>query len=121
VSVLPPITKLLVSRIEDAINWAEVIVITASDPIYANGLANLPSDQVILDFAGIAPAGEEALHLYFHERGTLQWPEGIATDPHKPKERCGRRRPRPRRRLAKRSCPCSRMGRERADATMLDK
>ena len=89
-SVLPHITKLLVPRIEDAINWAEVIVITASDPIYANGLANLRSDQVILDFAGIAPAGEEALHLYFHERGTLQWPEGIATDPHKPKERCGR-------------------------------
>ena len=70
-SVLPNITKLLVPRIEDAINWAEVIVITASDPIYANGLANLRSDQVILDFAGIAPAGEEALHLYFHERGTL--------------------------------------------------
>jgi GDP-mannose 6-dehydrogenase len=86
-SMLPHITELLVPRIEDAINWAEVIVITSADPIYANVLANLRSDQVILDFAGIPPAGEEALHLYFHERGTLQWPEGTATDAHKPTER----------------------------------
>ena len=40
-NVLPHITELLVERIEDAVDWAEAIVVTTADPIYVSGLANI--------------------------------------------------------------------------------
>ena len=68
-NVLPHITELLVPKIQDATDWAEAIIVTSADPIYAKGLAKLRKDQVILDFAGIAPAGEEGVRCeYFHAR-----------------------------------------------------
>jgi len=50
---LPHIANVLVSTIEEATDWAEVIVITAADSAYQSGLAKLSKNQVVLDFARI--------------------------------------------------------------------
>ena len=49
--VLPHIAELLVPKISDAIDWADTIVVTSPDPIYAAEIAKLGSDKVVLDFA----------------------------------------------------------------------
>jgi GDP-mannose 6-dehydrogenase len=48
---LPHIAELMVSEIVDVVSWAETIVITASDPIYARAIAAARSDQIVLDFS----------------------------------------------------------------------
>lgn len=49
--VLPHIAELLVPEISDAVDWADTIVVTSTDPVYAAELADLPQDKVVLDFA----------------------------------------------------------------------
>jgi GDP-mannose 6-dehydrogenase len=48
--VLPHIAELLVPKITDATDWADTIVVTSSDPVYAAEIARLTSDKVVLDF-----------------------------------------------------------------------
>ena len=48
--VLPHITELMVPEITEALAWAETIVVSIPDPIYATYVANARSDQVVLDF-----------------------------------------------------------------------
>ena len=50
---LPHIPDLIVSEIEEAVGWADVIVVTAQHPAYADGLSKVRPDQDILDFARI--------------------------------------------------------------------
>jgi GDP-mannose 6-dehydrogenase len=49
--VLPHITELMVSDIEEAIDWAEVIVVTTPNPAFAAGLRAVRPEQTVLDFA----------------------------------------------------------------------
>ena len=49
--VLPHIAKLLVSEISVATDWADTIVVTSPDPIYAAEIAKLGSHKVVLDLA----------------------------------------------------------------------
>ena len=49
--VLPHIAELLVTHITDATDWADTIVVTAPDPVYAAAIARLSLDKVVLDFA----------------------------------------------------------------------
>lgn len=51
--VLPHITELMVPAIADAIEWAELIVVTARDPAYIAAIPTLRADQIVLDFAGL--------------------------------------------------------------------
>jgi GDP-mannose 6-dehydrogenase len=51
--VLPHIADLLVPNISDAIKWAEVIVVSTSEPAYKAALADVRPEQVVLDFANL--------------------------------------------------------------------
>jgi GDP-mannose 6-dehydrogenase len=55
--VLPHIADLLVSDISDAIKWAEAIVVSTAEPAYKAALADVRSEQVVLDFANLKIAG----------------------------------------------------------------
>ena len=48
---LPHIAELLVPNITDATDWADTIVVTSPDPVYAAELARLGPDKIVLDFA----------------------------------------------------------------------
>ena len=48
---LPHIAELLVPKITDATDWADTIVVTSPDPVYAAELARLGPDKIVLDFA----------------------------------------------------------------------
>jgi GDP-mannose 6-dehydrogenase len=57
---LPHIANLMVPKIEDAVQWAEVIVVTNIDPIYVTAvLSDLENDQIVLDFARIPATGDK--------------------------------------------------------------
>jgi GDP-mannose 6-dehydrogenase len=56
--VIPHIAELIVPNIAKAIEWAETVVLTVEHPVYEAGLANVRSDQIVLDFA----------HLEFPDR-----------------------------------------------------
>ncbi len=47
----PHIVDLIVPDIADAIDWAQTIVTTVTDPAYQVGMARVRSDQTVLDFA----------------------------------------------------------------------
>lgn len=47
----PHIVDLMVSEMADAVDWAQTIVTTVTDPIYETGMAAIRSDQTVLDFA----------------------------------------------------------------------
>ena len=49
--VLPHIAELLVSEISVATDWADTIVVTSPDPIYAAEIAKLGPHKVVLDLA----------------------------------------------------------------------
>ena len=51
--VLPHIAELLVSEVDDAMDWADVVVVTTSNPAYASAIRNLRANQIVLDFAGL--------------------------------------------------------------------
>jgi len=53
VRVLPHIAELMVAAVTDAVGWAETIVVTTTDPVYAKAIAAARSDQIVLDFAGL--------------------------------------------------------------------
>jgi GDP-mannose 6-dehydrogenase len=56
--VLPHITELMVPNVSDAVEWAEVIVVSNPDPTYKAGLLAARPDQVVLDFANLKlPSG----------------------------------------------------------------
>jgi GDP-mannose 6-dehydrogenase len=48
---LPHIAQLLVSDISNAVDWADVIVVTTNDPAYRTVLHDARNDQVVLHFA----------------------------------------------------------------------
>ena len=49
---LPHIAELMVvAEVTDAVDWAETIVVTTTDPIYARAITAARSDQIVLDFA----------------------------------------------------------------------
>lgn len=54
---LPHIVELMVADVADAIDWAEAIVVTTTDPAYAKAIAAARPDQVVLDFAYLKGAG----------------------------------------------------------------
>ncbi len=65
--VLPHITELIVPKINDAIEWAEAIVVTSADPAYVAGLAKLQPNQIVLDFAHLDSSDREGVRSnYFH-------------------------------------------------------
>jgi len=49
--VLPQIADLMVAEIADAVDWAETIVVTATDPTFAKAIAAARSNQIVLDLA----------------------------------------------------------------------
>jgi len=51
VGMLPHIAELMVTEAADAVGWAETIVVTTADPVYAQAIAAARSDQRVLDFA----------------------------------------------------------------------
>jgi GDP-mannose 6-dehydrogenase len=55
--LLPHIAELLVAEVTDAVSWAETIVVTANDPVYAKAIAAARSDQIVLDFARLNGTG----------------------------------------------------------------
>jgi GDP-mannose 6-dehydrogenase len=56
--VLPHIAELMVPNVSDAVEWAEVIVVSNPDPTYKAGLLAARPDQVVLDFANLKlPSG----------------------------------------------------------------
>ena len=55
--VLPHIEELMVEEVTDAVGWAETIVVTTTDPIYAKAIATARSDQIVLDFARLKGTG----------------------------------------------------------------
>jgi GDP-mannose 6-dehydrogenase len=48
---LPHIAELMVAEVTDAVDWAETIVVTTTDPTYASAITAARSDQIVLDFA----------------------------------------------------------------------
>ena len=48
---LPHIAELMVAEVTDAVDWAETIVVTTTDPTYARAITAARSDQIVLDFA----------------------------------------------------------------------
>jgi GDP-mannose 6-dehydrogenase len=48
--VLPHVTDLMVPEMSDALDWAELIVVTTANPAYKSGILNARCDQVVLDF-----------------------------------------------------------------------
>jgi GDP-mannose 6-dehydrogenase len=61
--VLPHISDLMVSNISDAIEWADTIVVTASDPVYQAALAKAHSGQTVLEFANTNWSDDVAVRL----------------------------------------------------------
>jgi GDP-mannose 6-dehydrogenase len=55
--LLPHIAELLVAEVTDAVSWAETIVVTTNDPVYAKAIAAARSDQIVLDFARLNGTG----------------------------------------------------------------
>jgi GDP-mannose 6-dehydrogenase len=51
--VLPHIADLLVSDVDDAVKWADVIVVSTNERVYKEALANARPEQIVLDFANI--------------------------------------------------------------------
>jgi GDP-mannose 6-dehydrogenase len=51
--VLPHVAELMVPDVSEATDWAELIVLTTSDPAYMSALAEARADQIILDLAGV--------------------------------------------------------------------
>lgn len=49
--VLPHVTELMVSDVSDALDWAELIVLTAPDPAYKKAVAEARHDQVVMNLA----------------------------------------------------------------------
>ena len=49
--VLPHVTELMVSDVSDALDWAELIVLTAPDPAYKKAIAEARHDQVVMNLA----------------------------------------------------------------------
>jgi GDP-mannose 6-dehydrogenase len=49
--VLPHISDLMVSQVSDAINWADMIVVTTDDPLYQEAVANASPKQTVLEFS----------------------------------------------------------------------
>jgi GDP-mannose 6-dehydrogenase len=49
--VLPQIAELMVADVADAVGWAETIVVTTTDPVYAKAIAAARFDQIVLDLA----------------------------------------------------------------------
>lgn len=49
--MLPQFAELIVADVNDAVGWAEIIVVTTTDPVYAKVVAAARSDQIVLDFA----------------------------------------------------------------------
>jgi len=47
----PHIVDLMVPDIADAVDWAQTIVTTVTDPVYEVGMARVRPDQTVLDFA----------------------------------------------------------------------
>ncbi len=47
---LPHIAELMVAEVVDAVAWAETIVVTTTDPAYAQAIAAARCDQIVLDF-----------------------------------------------------------------------
>ena len=56
VRVAPHIAELIVAEVTDAVDWAETIVVTTTDPVYARAIAAARSDQIVLDFACLSDA-----------------------------------------------------------------
>jgi GDP-mannose 6-dehydrogenase len=49
--VIPHIANLMVTDMAEAVDWAETIVTTVSDPVYETGVAGVRADQTVLNFA----------------------------------------------------------------------
>ena len=56
--VLPHIAELIVTEVTDAIDWAETIVVTTTDPVYARAIAAARPDQIVLDLACLSDASD---------------------------------------------------------------
>lgn len=54
--VLPHIADLLVPDVDDAVKWADVIVVSTNEREYKEALAHARPDQTVLDFANIKAA-----------------------------------------------------------------
>ena len=65
--VVPHIAELLVPKISDAIEWADVVVVTSGDPTYVAGLTKLRPEQRVLDFAHLDPKSSSGT-TYFHSQ-----------------------------------------------------
>jgi len=52
----------MVPDVSDAMDWAELIVLTTPDATYKDALAKARADQMILDFAGIDTPDWQAPH-----------------------------------------------------------
>ena len=55
---LPHIAELMVAEVTDAVDWAETIVVTTTDPTYARAITAARSDQIVLIFISTAPTAE---------------------------------------------------------------
>jgi GDP-mannose 6-dehydrogenase len=58
--VLPHIADLLVSDVNAAVKWADVIVVSTNERSYKEALANVRPEQTVLDFANIKPGSDLA-------------------------------------------------------------
>jgi GDP-mannose 6-dehydrogenase len=58
--VLPHVTDLMVPEMSDALDWAELIVVTTANPTYRSGILNARHDQVVLDFCRLDLADTSA-------------------------------------------------------------
>ena len=65
--VLPHIAELLVPEVADAVGWADVVVVTSANSVYAAGLARLRPEQLVLDFAHLDAVETGIQSRYFHE------------------------------------------------------
>jgi GDP-mannose 6-dehydrogenase len=57
VRLLPHLAELMVAEVADAVGWAETIVVTTTDPVYAMAIAAARPDQIVLDFAHLNGTG----------------------------------------------------------------
>ncbi len=60
-NVLPHVAELIVPKISDAIEWAEMIVVTTNDPVYRESLVNVRREQIIFDFSNLKSSGDMAV------------------------------------------------------------
>lgn len=63
---LPHFSNLLVSEIGDAIDTAELIIVSYSSPAFAEALTNAAPGTVVLDLAGVFPQGQVPEQLDYH-------------------------------------------------------